>query len=413
MAKVPYLGSTGASVNFFLKKTMLSNTYSNEHPLSSKPLQLSNVDLLRGLAAIAILVWHYQHFYYPMAGKSLDGWSPDRQPLFASLKWLYLNGWWGVQFFWALSGFIFFHVYAQRRAISVREFFSNRFARLYPLHFVTLCLVATLQVVSLSLFGHFQIYPENNLYHFVLNLFFASNWGFQSGNSFNAPIWSISVEVLAYGMFFAYLKSLGVNLVSSLAWFVCSLIFYNIVPNSIFQCAALFSLGGFFHQAGEFVRQRWGPVTNVACSIGMTLAATTMLFYEKISPAVVVPWALFPALIWLAAALERIGVSSGRVGLAFGHLTYASYLIHVPIQIIVIMVLDGLIGSRSMINSTGFLLGFVATVLILAWFTYRLIERPAQEFFRRHLAYSKATQLIPASIAGGCCRQPKTGHLNG
>jgi len=26
--------------------------------------QLCNIDLLRGIAAIAILFWHYQHFYF-------------------------------------------------------------------------------------------------------------------------------------------------------------------------------------------------------------------------------------------------------------------------------------------------------------------------------------------------------------
>jgi peptidoglycan/LPS O-acetylase OafA/YrhL len=192
-------------------------------------------------------------------------------------------------------------------------------------------------------------------------------------------------------MFFAYLKSLGVNLFSSAALLLCSLVFYNIAPNSIFQCIALFSLGGFVHQVGEFAWQRWGAAANVACAIGVTVAATTVLFYAPLSPVVGVPWMLFPALIWLAATLDGAGVSSGRVGLALGQLTYASYLIHVPIQIIVIMVLDGLVGSRSVINSTVFLFGFVATVLTLAWLTNRFIERPAQEFFRRHLTYPKRT----------------------
>ena len=369
---------------------MPSNTNNKAQPLPGKPLDLCNIDLLRGLATVAILVWHYQHFYYPMAAQPLAGWTPNQQPMFETLKWLYLHGEWAVKFFWILSGFIFFHVYGQRRAISAREFFGNRFSRLYPLHFVTLCWVAALQIFSMHRFGHFQIYSENDLYHFLLNLAFASHWGFQSGFSFNAPIWSISVEVLAYAVFFVYLKYIGVNLVSSFAWLLCSLIFYLIAPGSLCECVALFSLGGCVHQAGEFVRKRWGAKGNAVCASGATLAIATVLLSADRLSAAGVQWALLPALIWLAGALDGTRVTAGRIGVAFGRLTYASYLIHIPVQISMILALDGLIGSRSAINSPQFLLGFVATVLALAWLSYRFIERPAQLFFRSWMAQPTA-----------------------
>jgi peptidoglycan/LPS O-acetylase OafA/YrhL len=361
---------------------MPSNLYNNAYPLLGRPANLCNIDLLRGLATIAILVWHYQHFYPPMAG-----WTPDQQPMFVSLKWLYLKGEWAVKFFWILSGFIFFHVYSRQRAISAREFFGNRFSRLYPLHFVTLCLVAVLQIVSMNLFSHFQIYYENDMYHFILNLFFASHWGFQFGFSFNAPIWSISVEVLAYGVFFVYLKSVGVNLASCFVWLVCSLILYKIAPGSLSECVALFALGGLVHQTGEFVRTRWGALASAVCATGASIAIVGWLLGAESLSAAGAQWALFPALIWFAAALDGISISSGRIGVVFGHLTYASYLIHIPVQIIVILVLDGLVGSRSAVNSPFFLFGFVTTVLVLAWLTYSFIERPAQLFLRRRLAY--------------------------
>jgi len=116
-------------------------------PTSPPPATLCNIDLLRGIAAFAILLWHYQHFYFPRAG--VNGVADQRavQPLFYMFSWFYLHGAWAVQFFWILSGFIFFHVYAQRGDVSLREFFGNRFSRLYPLHLITLCIVAVLQFV--------------------------------------------------------------------------------------------------------------------------------------------------------------------------------------------------------------------------------------------------------------------------
>lgn len=51
----------------------------------NKPSLLCNIDLLRGIAAISILFWHYQHFYYPRAGVNpiaRGEFSGAAQPLF-------------------------------------------------------------------------------------------------------------------------------------------------------------------------------------------------------------------------------------------------------------------------------------------------------------------------------------------
>jgi peptidoglycan/LPS O-acetylase OafA/YrhL len=352
---------------------------------SRKPQQLCNVDLLRGLAAVLILIWHYQHFYFPEAGIRLSGWAANRQPLFVTLKWAYLYGWWAVQFFWILSGFIFFHVYGQQRDVSIREFFCNRFSRLYPCHFLTLCLVAILQVISLFLCGHFQIYPKNDLYHFFLNLFFASHWGFQKGFSFNAPIWSISVEVVVYALFFVYLKITKVNFISGAAWFIASLFLYKIKSTPILECAAFFSLGGAVQQASEFVRQRWGALINLVMAVVVVVGTFAFLTLAKLPPRIVAQWILFPAIIWLASALDRMNISSGCLGTTLGHLTYASYLIHIPIQIVTIIILDSFIGSRSAVDSPEFFIGFIVIVLSLAWLVYKYIERPAQFYLRKKM----------------------------
>ena len=36
---------------------------------------------------------------------------------------------------------------------------------------------------------------SNDWYHFILHLFFASDWGFQNNLSFNAPIWFMSTLI--------------------------------------------------------------------------------------------------------------------------------------------------------------------------------------------------------------------------
>ena len=105
--------------------------------------------------------------------------------------------------FWAISGFVFAFVYLdKKKEITGKKFFINRFSRLYPLHFATLMIVTLLQIINYKSLGNFQIYQTNDIYHFFLNLFFIAGWGFESGESFNAPIWSVSIELIVYVLFF-------------------------------------------------------------------------------------------------------------------------------------------------------------------------------------------------------------------
>ena len=122
-----------------------------------------NLDFLRFLAAFAILLWHYAHFSWPAAGLHDPEFTKSMLPFYGVFKLFYTHGSFGVQLFWVLSGYVFFHTYIDRRDISFGKFYGKRFARLYPLHFVTLIIVAILQILSSVLLGKFQIYPRNDV----------------------------------------------------------------------------------------------------------------------------------------------------------------------------------------------------------------------------------------------------------
>lgn len=360
--------------------------------------EICNIDLLRGIAAITILFWHYQHLYFPEAGVNPVG-AEQRvlQPLFPMFSWLYTYGSWGVQFFWILSGYVFFHAYASRRDVSARDYFVNRFSRLYPLHFITLVVVAVLQFVSMRYFGKYQIYPQNNAYHFVLNLFMASHWGFQEGYSYNAPIWSISVEVLVYGLFFVYLRGLGVRLVPSLVWLAWSLLLLKTASSPILECAALFSLGGAVNRLGLAIAEKYGARSAAVLAAAVLLVPLVLLAGGRLPFEPVVKFVLFPALIWFASAIERQGISAGKLGVALGNLTYSSYLIHVPIQITLIMLLDAFFGGRAVVNSPVFFVCYLGGVLLASYFTFRLVELPLKLKLRAWLgAAPRAAVRAPA-----------------
>ena len=96
-------------------------------------------------------LWRWQHFFFkgPLPG----AFEHQELPFYNVLFLFYERGWMAVDFFFVLSGFIFFRLYS--RAISAGdvgawEFFVLRFSRLYPLHLLTLLLVAGLQWLLLQ-----------------------------------------------------------------------------------------------------------------------------------------------------------------------------------------------------------------------------------------------------------------------
>ena len=133
--------------------------------LTSPPAtKLLGLELLRFVAAFAVLIWHYQHFAY-VADKAVDL-ARTSLPLYGLLQPFYEAGEHGVWLFWCISGYIFFWKY--RDAIHDRStggwtFFVLRLSRLYPLHLVTLLLVAILQPIYFGLNGYFFVYQDNDL----------------------------------------------------------------------------------------------------------------------------------------------------------------------------------------------------------------------------------------------------------
>ena len=151
---------------------------------------LLGLELLRFMSALAILIWHYQHFAMLPNTHSFE---PQQQPFYNYLSFFYLNGAKAVYLFWLLSGYIFFYNYykeIQTYKVTTYAFFIDRFSRLYPLHFVTLLALLFLQFSFFLNQQEYFIYQNNDVYHFLLNLFFMNYWGFEKGYSFNGPVWS-------------------------------------------------------------------------------------------------------------------------------------------------------------------------------------------------------------------------------
>ncbi len=99
----------------------------------------------------------------------------------------------GVPFFFVLSGFILAYNYAQ--VDNLWEFWTARFARIYPVYFIALCLGFSLLFLPASVF------PSHIVLRWVLGLTLLHAWYRPLADTFNLPGWTLSVEALFYAVF--------------------------------------------------------------------------------------------------------------------------------------------------------------------------------------------------------------------
>ncbi|PHV07839.1 acyltransferase [Janthinobacterium sp. BJB412] len=343
--------------------------------------KLLGIELLRFVCACAVLLWHYQHFSY--VANQAHQFEPARQPLYAALGLFYRYGLYGVQVFWCISGFIFFWKYGAAiagRHIGARRFFLLRLSRLYPLHLFTLLLVAALQAVYFAGHQYYFVYRDNSPASFLLQLGLASHWFYPlTGFSFNGPVWSISLEVLAYLCFFLYTRRAGAGLPATAGAALAAGLAWRYCDWPLFECLLYFYLGALVALAGARLATLGAPARH-----GCNLAAAALL-------ATLPAWAPGPSTILLAGTPLLIHlllqyVRPRRPALqrllgGLGNLTYASYLLHFPLQIVIALVCAAW-GRAIPLYSPALLAGFVALSFLLAHFCYHRLEMPLQRRLR-------------------------------
>jgi peptidoglycan/LPS O-acetylase OafA/YrhL len=366
---------------------------------SDQMRELAGIEVLRFLSALAILIWHYHHFFFvgEVDGAQAISLRPEL-PFYGPLQFAYEGGFWAVQVFWGISGFIFYWTYAQPiadRRIGLLEFAIRRFSRLYPLHVATLMIVAVLQYLYFRSHGQHFIYPNNSISAFIEHLLFASNWIKTQTLSFNAPAWSVSVEILVYFGFFAAVRAAGpapatALAVCGLSWVLDHVNFNYIIPvnSAVLKCALLFFAGGFTLWLS---RQRQGLLACL-CVAAITVALLASGFVHADSGVILVLTVCF------VVVFARLGeLKAGRVleRLAFlGNATYSSYLLHFPIQLGMVLAVDASGYSRTIFLTPVMFVTYLSLVIGISLAVYRFFERPAQRWIRE-----LALQRQPAWLA--------------
>ena len=342
--------------------------------------EFAGLELARFLCALAVMFWHYQVFFvYGIGtGVELPANQVEKFPFYWLFSFFYDNGHFAVPIFWMISGFIFFWKYSapvHNGRVSAYQFFVLRFSRLYPLHFATLIAVAVLQLTYIRTHGTSFIVGNTDAFHFALQLIFASNWINALPQTFNGPIWSVSVEVLVYAFFLIVVSFLRPSLILCLVVAAAAKSASHFYPQNFFECAEYFFVGGALQAISGMLSRRWKLAALAVSVLALSLSIASHFKLGSILGFSIFVVASF-ALLDEAVSLRRSSVTK------LGDLTYASYLLHFPIQLATVLAIDALGFSRDLFLSPFALAAFIIGTFGLASVVFRVFEMPAQNALR-------------------------------
>jgi peptidoglycan/LPS O-acetylase OafA/YrhL len=396
-------------------KTSPGNTAQSENDRS--PIAIANVsegrrflflDGLRGVAAMMVVVFHL----YGNLDSAVHGWFPAR------LASLALNGQFGVDIFFVLSGFVIAHSVSNGE-LSWRylgRFGLRRSIRLDPPLWMTIFVEIVLIRVSLVLFPDLGTQLPN-WSQIVANVTYTQ--GFLGIPNIEPVFWSLTYEVQFYIVLVGGLvllhripRSRTVTPALFVAVFCYSLgIWLGAFPSPVrglfidrwFQ----FALG----IAGWAVFMRHISRTEFAALCVLVLcaiAALSPMAYRARSTEVAVVAAAVMAFVSLTGRLET--TLSGPVIQFLGRISYSLYLIHLSVGWRFISVFRRKFGPElgPAMGSVAFLGGVLLSVFA-AWLVYVTLEAPSVKLARKiRLPRAVTTRKIDLSqpYAAGESRSP-------
>jgi len=303
-------------------------------------------------------------------------------------------GYLGVDIFFILSGFIILHTYIDAFDHDVRfyryfAFMRLRFARIWPMHMLTLTLSYALYVVAKQ---YFATAPKDEyaytLASLAANLTMTHAW-FPGVAAPNVPAWSISAEWFMYLLFpfgcliLVNLPRLAVHGICGLCAIGVVIVFGSEEPawshHPLLRIVLEFTIGMGLYLHARAVRPRldrwrWGGVSVIG-------ALTVLLASGSTSNGLYI--VVFASLIFvLSGERDLLARCLDRPGLRYlGEISYSIYLLHSPVGAIVVNVVRKGFPRFDPTSPAVGLISIVASIL-LAGLTYRLVELPARRWLR-------------------------------
>lgn len=346
------------------------------------PIRIGSLDVLRGLAAVAVMLHHHTQFY--------DVLYPGREPLPYHLG----PGHFGVELFFVISGFVILMTIERKN--SVYDFVASRIARLVP----TFWAAAAITTIVLYLRPMPPHFAPPSIAMILANTTMAPTLLGSTG--IDMPYWTLTYEVVFYSAM-AALLALGLlrRLEGAcLAWLALNLVIMVTGAPLFYRLSIVLLIGyGNFFIAGMCLYRmcagRATPLTYLLLAV--SLATTLLGGGEKAFDApgyVYFPVALgAAALVWIAARYNPRWMNVAPL-LYLGRISYPLYLVHSAIGYEIINSWHNAGGG----TLTGIALAIVGS-LALAAALHAAVEVRAQRFLRRWFAAQRSRLGRPTAAA--------------
>ena len=348
--------------------------------------RLHSIDALRGIAAMSVVVFHLKVMTAHPGGalgltNAFGRWSND-----------YL--WTAVDLFFLISGFIFAHVYLRDGALkagtTARDYAVARVARIYPLHLLTLFVVAAIVWAGVPLVPSFdRAAVAYDGYHFTLNLLMLQAAGIERSFSFNSPAWSLTSEFICYALFFVLARAGAKWLVAGAVLLIMiglgAELGFVPVPSRIARGFVGFFLGVLLHRHRARLLGISFPLLMVLSLVTIVLAP--QLVGSRVNSGVIMSIVAWPWLVALCLHPASRGFLGSRIMQLFGDLSYSTYLLHIPLALI-FLTLNG--GRYFKIEQFFWLVpAYVATLIFCSWVSFKWFETPARRWIRQAASVKK------------------------
>lgn len=326
---------------------------------SSSPSRVLELDALRGLAALAVLAFHYTTQYQALYG--------HHPPLPVSFGF----GNYGVHLFFLISGFVIFMTLERtRRPI---DFVVSRFSRLFPAYWAAI-LVSAAVVYSIGM-------PSQQLPWQDVALDFTMIQDILGGRHLDGSYWTLEIELFFYAqmLFWFALGQLGRIRWVIVGWLALAVAYglaakydrhfsYFVRELLILRHIPFFALGILFYRLRTYPDE-WRLDATL---IGLALVAIAIAY-----PPVFALVALGCTAIFILFVRGWLGWLRAAPFAFFGTISYSLYLLHQAIGFSLIWQFE-----RAGFGSAVAAFGAAVLVIVLATGLTFAVERPAMRWIR-------------------------------
>ena len=316
----------------------------------SKEGKIAIVETIRGLAALAVCLFHFGKANIDFIGNSI--WYQK----------ITTNGWLGVEAFFVLSGFIIPYSLVKSGYTIKRffQFFAKRCLRIEPPYLISIILVILLGYISTLAPGYKGAAFNFNIWQFMSHIAYLPE---HLGYTWLLPVyWTLEAEFHYYILIGLTLPLLWRNQISLLLGLFLGLAASFIIHLYVFSYMPLFVMGIAVcaFKTGKFNKYLFWMVLIVSVAVSLFRGQDYLMPFTGVITAILISYASFKS----------------KITDFLGKISYSLYLLHIPF------------GSR-VINLGGryadtewkvwaILSLALSLTLFVSWIFYRLIEKPSQ-----------------------------------